>query len=52
MKILHSPHTLLRRSLVLVAYLVAIIAGLKYGFDFGKQISGTALGIVLGSITR
>ena len=47
MKTLHSPTTLLRRSLVLVAYLVAIIAGLKYGFDFGKHISGTALGIVL-----
>ena len=37
----------LHRILVLGAYGAAIVVGLKYGYDFGAQISGTILGIVL-----
>ncbi|KNZ32845.1 MAG: hypothetical protein AD742_09015 [Methylibium sp. NZG] len=37
----------MQRALVLAAYGAAIVAGLKYGYDFGKQISGPILGVVL-----
>jgi uncharacterized membrane protein (DUF485 family) len=37
----------LRRIVPLVAYVIAIAAGLKYGYEFGAQISGTILGVVL-----
>jgi hypothetical protein len=37
----------LRRVVVALAQLVAVGVGLKYGFDFGQEISGTALGVVL-----
>ena len=42
-----NPRRPLRRILVLGAYGAAIVVGLKYGYDFGAQISGTILGIVL-----
>jgi len=37
----------LRQVVALIAYALAIGAGLKYGYDFGVQISGTILGVVL-----
>lgn len=37
----------LQRGLVLAAYGAATLAGLKYGYDFGVEISGTVLGVVL-----
>jgi hypothetical protein len=36
-----------RHALLAVVYLVAIAAGLKFGYDFGEQISGRWLGFVL-----
>ena len=42
-----APAHPLWRALVLAAYGAAIVAGLKYGYDFGKQISGPILGVVL-----
>lgn len=38
---------LLRTGLVALAYLLAVAAGVKFGFDFGNRISGTVLGVVL-----
>ena len=35
------------RAVVALAQLVSIGVGLKYGFDFGQEISGTVLGVVL-----
>jgi hypothetical protein len=37
----------LRRIVIALAYVAAISAGLKYGYDFGAQISGRLLGVVL-----
>lgn len=37
----------LQRRVVQVTQIVAVVVGLKYGYDFGKQISGTLLGVVL-----
>jgi hypothetical protein len=37
----------LQRRVVQVSQVVAVVVGLKYGYDFGRQISGTLLGIVL-----
>jgi hypothetical protein len=37
----------LQRILVPVAHGAAAVAGLKYGYDFGAEISGKLLGIVL-----
>ena len=36
----------LQRLLTPIAYLVAILIGVKYGYDFGAQMSGTILGII------
>ena len=41
------PRSLARRLLVVAAYMVAVAVGLKFGYDFGAQISGKLLGIVL-----
>ena len=37
----------LQRFAVWVAYAATAFVGLKYGYGFGKQISGTLLGVVL-----
>jgi hypothetical protein len=37
----------LYRRLVLVGQVLAVLVGLKYGFEFGNRISGTVLGIVV-----
>lgn len=37
----------LQRFAVWIAYAVTALVGLEYGYDFGKEISGTWLGIVL-----
>lgn len=29
-------------------YAIAALTGLKYGYDFGEEISGPALGVLLG----
>jgi len=36
----------IRRNVLRGIYGVAIVIGLKYGYDFGNQISGTLMGIV------
>jgi len=41
-----QPRTL-RRAAVVIAQLATVGVGLKYGFDFGQEISGTVLGVVL-----
>ncbi len=41
-----KPHPL-QRLVVALAYLAASAAGLKYGYDFGAQISGKLLGVEL-----
>lgn len=37
----------LRQIVILIAYAMAIVAGLKCGYDFGAEISGAVLGVVL-----
>ena len=39
----HRPY----RRLIQFIYLVAIVIGLKYGYDFGNRISGMILGVVV-----
>jgi hypothetical protein len=37
-----------QRLLVWTACLVGGLIGLKYGYDFGELLSGTALGVITG----
>ena len=40
-----------RRRLVWAVWLIAALAGLKYGFDFGSRISGLWMGIAMAITT-
>ncbi len=37
----------LRRTLVQLGYLLAAVIGSKFGYDFGNQVAGTPLGVLM-----
>jgi hypothetical protein len=46
-----GPRTQWRRRLLQGLNLLAILVGLKFGYDFGLEINGVLLGVFLAGIT-